>query len=73
MQGKKLPETLRRKSVTFSEIADDGIAYIEAQYSHPNTDRERMKVLKRRFSGSADAITPGQIQNVLDSLMMENR
>src|ERR1700730_17556931 len=49
----KLPETLRRKFVSFSDVADDAISYIKARYARPSTDVERMNVLKTRFPGSA--------------------
>src|SRR5690349_8879254 len=68
LQGKKLPETLRRRAVSFGELADDAIAYIKRRYARPADDVARMEVLKARFAGAADAITPGEIQNVLDTL-----
>lgn len=69
--GRKLPETLRRRGVLFSELADDAIAYIQKRYARPADDVARMELLKGKLSGAADAITPGDVEEVLDSLATE--
>jgi integrase len=71
LQGKKLPETLRRRMVQFTELADDAICYIEKRYARPSDDVARMKLLKEHFTGAAEAITPGQVESVLDALTEE--
>jgi hypothetical protein len=46
IQGKKLPETLRRKFVSFAEVADDALAYSRAHKRSWQDDESRMKRLK---------------------------
>lgn len=54
--GKKMPQTLRRRAVTFNEIADDALEYSK-QYKRSYTDDfYRMALLKQWF-GSRDAGT----------------
>jgi integrase len=71
LQGKKLPEMLRRRSVLFSELAEDAIKYVEREYSRPEDDVARLELLKTKFPGCADAITPSDVLNVLDALTDE--
>ena len=71
LQRKKLPETLRRRAVSFGELADDAMIYIKRRYARPADDLARMKLLKTRLTGTADATTAGDIENVLDSLAAE--
>jgi integrase len=69
--GRKLPESLRRRGVLFSELVDDAIKYVKKEYSRPADDVARLELLKTKFSGCADAITAGAVENVLDSLVAE--
>jgi len=73
LQGKKLPETLRRRSVLFSELADDAIAYVKREYSRPADDVARLELLKTKFPCCADTLTAGGVVNVLDVLVTEKR
>lgn len=73
VMGKKLPETLRRRAISFGELADDAIVYIKAKYSRPADDVARMELLKEHFPGAADAVTPKTVKRVLDSLATEKR
>jgi site-specific recombinase XerD len=63
LEGKKLPEKLRRATATFAEIATDALAYSKAHklsYSH---DLYRMEVLLRWFREyPAEGITPQEIE-----------
>jgi hypothetical protein len=43
LEGKKLPEKLRRATVSFAEIAKDALAYSETQKRSYRDDRYRMK------------------------------
>jgi integrase len=71
LQGKKLPE-LRKRAVSFGELADEAINYIESRYARPADDVARMKLLRGRFANrAADSVTPGEIENVLDTLSGE--
>lgn len=45
VQGKKLPETLRRRFVPFSEIAEDCLAWSKAKKRSTRVDHSRMKKL----------------------------
>jgi integrase len=71
LQGKKLPEMLRRRSVLFSELADDAIKYVKREYSRPADDVARLELLKTKFPGCADVLTAGDVVNVLDALVTE--
>ena len=54
LQGKKLPETLRRKFIPFSEIANDAIAYSRTNKKSWKDDHYRMKRLVKWW-GNCDA------------------
>ena len=54
LRGIKLPE-MRRRAVSFQELADDAIAYIKGRYARPADDVARVEVLKQHLSGSAEA------------------
>ena len=51
--GRKLPETLRRRTVTFSEIADDALIYSKAHKRSYRDDCSHVKRLKEWFGSSA--------------------
>ena len=63
LQGKKLPENLRRPPVTFMEISRDALAYSEA---HKRTHSDDVRIMKRLRSWfgdrSAESITPQDIE-----------
>src|SRR6516162_8728164 len=48
-QGKKLPKKLRARMVRFSELADDYLAYAEANNLGKDSDKYRTKKLKVAF------------------------
>jgi site-specific recombinase XerD len=63
LQGRKLPEKLRRAPVTFREIADEAIADIRKRYSRPGDDIVRLERMKEWFRArSAESITPQEIE-----------
>src|SRR3989442_1434119 len=63
LQGKKLPETLRGREVTFAEIADSALEYSKLHKRSYRMDKSRMAVLKKAFGNrAADSITPQDIQ-----------
>src|SRR5262249_39915050 len=73
LDGKKLPE-LRRRTILFSELADDAIKYIESRYARPADDVARMKLLKGRLTTrAADSHTAYEIQNLLDAIAVERK
>jgi integrase len=66
LQGKKLPETLRRQIVTFRDIAEYAIADIERRYKRPKYDVERLRVAVSWFGTSeASSVTAGMIDSHL--------
>jgi integrase len=66
LQGRKLPETLRRGIVTFEEIALDAIVDIERRYRKPKYDVERLRSAITWFgSREASSMTPGMIDSHL--------
>jgi len=49
LQRKKLPETLRKRTILFSEIAEDALAYSKTHKRSYRDDESRMKRLKEWF------------------------
>ncbi len=63
LEGKKLPEKLRRATVTFAEIARDALAYSKANKLSYRNDAGRMEVLLGWFREyPAEAITAQDIE-----------
>jgi site-specific recombinase XerD len=63
LAGKKLPERLRRATVTFAEIAKDALAYSSANKLSYRTDSVRMGTLLGWFREyPAESITPRDIE-----------
>jgi site-specific recombinase XerD len=63
LQGKKLPEKLRRATVTFAEIAKETLAYSKAHKRTYNDDVQRMERMLGWFRyHSADSVTPQGIE-----------
>lgn len=63
LKGKKLPETLRRATVTFADISRDALAYSKAHKRTYDDDVQRMERILGWFRDlSADSITPQEIE-----------
>jgi site-specific recombinase XerD len=63
LEGKKLPEKLRRPPVSFEEIAKDALRYSEAHKRTYSDDKQRMDRIRLWFKGrSAESITPQDIE-----------
>jgi site-specific recombinase XerD len=61
--GKKLPEKLRRPTITFAEIAKDALAYSRANKRTYGDDVARMERILSWFGDrSADCVTPQEIE-----------
>lgn len=61
--GKKLPEKLRRATVTFADIARDALAYSKAHKRTYTDDVARMERILTWFRDrSADTVTPQEIE-----------
>jgi integrase len=71
-EGVKLPPT-RKRSVPFSVLADDAIAYVKEKYARPADDVARLELLKTIFTSRADSITPKLIKSTLKTLTTEKR
>lgn len=66
LQGRKLPETLRRRVVQFSEIADDALEYSRQHKRSYRDDQSRMKLLKQWFGNrDAESLCVGDIEKRL--------
>jgi site-specific recombinase XerD len=66
LEGKKLPETLRAKRVTFSELSKDALEYSRTHKRSYGDDEIRMAKLTETFSERpADSITPQDIERWL--------
>ena len=76
LQGRKLPETLRRPRVSFVEIAKDALDYSKA-HKVPDAyriDRWHMEALLGWFRESvAEEITPQEVERKLNELAEEGR
>lgn len=63
LEGKKLPEKLRRLPVAFTEIARDALAYSKAHKRTYTDDAQRMRRIEGWFGNrSADSITSQDIE-----------
>ena len=63
--GVKMPENLRAKSATFSDLADRALAYSKANKRSHGHDVQRMPALVLAFGNrSAEDITRGDIEIV---------
>lgn len=63
LEGKKLPEKLRRATVTFADIARDALAYSKAHKRTYDNDVARMERILGWFRDrSADSVTPQEIE-----------
>lgn len=72
--GKKLPETLRRRFVSFGEIGDDALKYSEAHKRSYRDDKSRMAKLKELWGGrDAESITTAEIEQQLDACAREEK
>jgi integrase len=66
VQGKKLPETLRRRVVAFGEIADDALAYSKDHKKSYADDCSRMKLLKVWWENrDADSLETSELEQRL--------
>jgi site-specific recombinase XerD len=73
LEGKKLPEKLRRPSVSFVEIAKDALAYSKAHKRSYGDDVIRMeRVLSWFRDRAADSVTPQEIEQKLTKSADEN-
>jgi integrase len=66
LQGKKLPETVRRRVILFSEIAEDALKFSRANKRSFRDDESRMKLLKKWFGNrEAETIGPQEVSERL--------
>src|ERR1700740_1458387 len=76
LEGRKLPEKLRRPRVSFAEIAQDALAYSKALKVHQayQIDRWHMETLLMWFRDCvAEEIAPQDIERRLNGLAEEGR
>src|SRR5580704_11014236 len=63
LEGKKLPERLRSKAISFSILAEDALEYSRTHKLSYHHDSYRMAKVKQAFgSRSADGITPQEFE-----------
>lgn len=63
LEGRKLPDNLRRKRVTFREIAADAMRDVAKRYHRPAEEIARLRLLVEWFGErAADSITAGEIE-----------
>ena len=73
LEGKKLPEKLRRATVSFGDIAKDAMAYSQAHKRSFRDDQYRMKQLLDWFGPrAAESITPQDIEQALTEAAESN-
>jgi integrase len=69
LEGKKLPETLRRRLVPFAEIADDALAYSRRYKRSYRDDESRMKRLTEWFGNrEAESLTGQEMEKCLSDV-----
>ena len=72
LQGKKLPETIRRKVLLFRELVEDAVVYAR-EHHQTNRQRDYRADLLIELLGNrpADTITPQQIDRELSRVARE--
>jgi integrase len=74
LQGKKLPETLRRRVVLFAEIANDALVYSRAHKRSWKDDESRMKRLSEWFGNcEAETLTGQEMEKRLSDVSMTEK
>lgn len=74
MQGKKLPETLRRKFVSFNETADDALVYSKAHKRSYRDDVNRMKLLVGWWGNrDAESLTTAEMERKLSDAARDEK
>jgi integrase len=74
LQKKKLPETLRQRTVGFAEIAEDALIYSEAHKRSYRDDKSRMVKLKELWgSCDAESITTAEIEQQLGACARDEK
>ena len=64
--GEKLPEKLRRKKISFDDLAKDALDWSKAHKITHKDDEIRMKPLKDEFGArAAESITPQDIEKII--------
>jgi integrase len=72
LEGRKLPETLRGRSVTFNELVDDALTYSRSNKRSYHDDELRAVKLRAWFGETpADSIKPRDIEAKLQALADE--
>lgn len=72
-QGRKLPETLRQRPVSFAEIADAGLEWSRAHKASWRQDVSRLQLLKTALGHRPAAeITPRELEQALRRFMDEH-
>jgi integrase len=72
LEGQKLPETLRRRIVPFSELCEDTADYIRKRYARPQHDIGRLENIKKWFgSRGAESITSLEVEAALSKAKEE--
>src|SRR5580704_17476558 len=72
--GKKLPEKLRRATVTFADIARDALAYSKAHKLTYGDDVARMERILSWFRDrSADSVTPQEIERHFEECIEQEK
>ncbi len=67
LRGRKLPETMRKRVVTFSEICDDLVVYYRAHSKLPKVDECRVERLREQFGRHPVDIPISELRDWLDS------
>ena len=74
LQGKKLPEKLRRATVTFADISRDALAYSKAHKRTYTDDLARMERILGWFRDrSADSVTPQEIERHFEQCIEDEK
>ena len=74
LQGKKLPEKLRRATVSFGEIARDALTYSKAHKRTYHDDVQRMERILGWFRDrSAESVTPQDIERHFEQCIEDEK
>lgn len=74
LQTKKLPETLRKRAISFAELVEDTLTYSKAHKRSYSDDVCRMKRLKAWFGERpAESLTPQEMERMLAEIEEEEK
>lgn len=72
LRREKLPETLRSRAITVSELIESAVAYSRQHHRSPDSDHRRSKLLSEMFGDTpAENLSPQEIERKLNAALVD--